>query len=116
MTSISQTKKIIVNVFPGGFNWPIFVGLSKGFFTDRGIEVEIQNTSGSVHQMTDFIEEKCDIVMTGFDNIVAYSEGHGERPLGLQPDLFAFLGSDNSFLSLVAAKDIASIRDLEKQT
>jgi hypothetical protein len=54
--------------------------------------------------------------MTAFDNVVAYVEGQGEAPIGPQPEFFAFLGSDNSFLSLVAQPDIASPADLRGRT
>jgi ABC-type nitrate/sulfonate/bicarbonate transport system substrate-binding protein len=54
--------------------------------------------------------------MTGFDNVVAYVEGQGEAPIGPQPEFFAFLGSDDSFLSLVAQPDISSPADLRGRT
>jgi ABC-type nitrate/sulfonate/bicarbonate transport system substrate-binding protein len=101
-----------VNLFPGGFNWPIFVALENGFFAHEGLAVELQATAGSVAQMTDFAAGRCDIVMTAFDNIVAYVEGEGEAPIGRQAEFFAFLGSDDSFLSLVATPDVASIAEL----
>jgi ABC-type nitrate/sulfonate/bicarbonate transport system substrate-binding protein len=101
-----------VNVFPGGFNWPIFVAIENGFFSSQGITVELQATSGSIAQMTDFAAEQCDVVMTAFDNIVAYAEGEGEAPIGPQPEFFTFLGSDNSFLSLVSLPDVSSIAEL----
>jgi ABC-type nitrate/sulfonate/bicarbonate transport system substrate-binding protein len=50
--------------------------------------------------------------MTAFDNVVAYVEGQGEAPIGPQPQFFAFLGSDDSFLSLVAKAGISEPRDL----
>jgi ABC-type nitrate/sulfonate/bicarbonate transport system substrate-binding protein len=62
--------------------------------------------------MTDFANGNFDIAMTGFDNIAAYVEGQGEAPIGAQPEFFAFLGSDNSFLSLVAQPDIDGIASL----
>jgi len=33
---------LTVNVFPGGFNWGLYVGRDKGFFADHGIAVEVQ--------------------------------------------------------------------------
>jgi ABC-type nitrate/sulfonate/bicarbonate transport system substrate-binding protein len=101
-----------VNVFPGGFNWPIFAALEKGFFARHGIAVAMQATTGSVAQMTDFASGKCEIAMTAFDNIVAYVEGQGEAPIRAQPDFFAFLGSDDSFLSLMSNPDISTSEDL----
>jgi ABC-type nitrate/sulfonate/bicarbonate transport system substrate-binding protein len=62
---------VTVNVFPGGFNWPSFVGQQKGFFERNGITVTLQPTPNSVAQMTGLAEGKFDIAMTAFDNIVA---------------------------------------------
>jgi ABC-type nitrate/sulfonate/bicarbonate transport system substrate-binding protein len=109
-------SKVIVNVFPGGFNWGVYVGQDKGFFADTGIAVEIQDTPNSVTQMTDFSQGKFDIAMTAVDNIVAYVEGQGEAPIGPQPDFAAVMGSDSSFLSLVASPQVARIEDLRGKT
>jgi ABC-type nitrate/sulfonate/bicarbonate transport system substrate-binding protein len=114
MTAMGQGVR--VNVFPGGFNWPLFVGREKGLFAVHDLDVELQTTTGSVQQMSDFAAGRFEIAMTGFDNIVAYVEGDGEAPIGPQPDFFAFLGSDDSFLSLVAApgiEDVAHLRGRE---
>ena len=103
---------VTVNVFPGGFNWPIFVGQDKGFFAANGIAVEVQGTPDSVTQMTGFSLGKFDIAMTAIDNIVAYVEGQGQAPIGPQPDFTAFMGVDTGLLSLVAAPGIKTIADL----
>ena len=107
---------VTVNVFPGGFNWPIYVGQDKGFFGRHGIDVRIQDTPNSIAQMTDFADGKFDIAMTAVDNIVAYVEGQGQAPIGPQPEFFAFMGVDSGFLSLVASPDISSIQDLRGKT
>lgn len=107
---------VTVNVFPGGFNWPIYVGQDKGFFEKHGIAVEIQGTPDSVTQMTDFSRGKFDIAMTAVDNIVAYVEGQGQAPIGPQPEFFAFMGVDTGFLSLVTSSAITSIQDLRGKT
>jgi ABC-type nitrate/sulfonate/bicarbonate transport system substrate-binding protein len=107
---------VTVNVFPGGFNWPIYVGQDKGFFVRHGIDVRIQDTPNSIAQMTDFADGKFDIAMTAVDNIVAYVEGQGQAPIGPQPEFFAFMGVDSGFLSLVASPDIKSIADLRGKT
>jgi ABC-type nitrate/sulfonate/bicarbonate transport system substrate-binding protein len=106
-------NKVTVNVFPGGFNWGLYIGIEKGFFARRGLTVEVQGTPNSVAQMTDFAEGKFDIAMTAFDNIVAYAEGQGQAPIGPQPEFFAFMASDSGFLSLVAAPGNKTIADLK---
>ena len=105
-------RRVRVNVFPGGFNWPLFVAIEKGWFAREGIAIELQSTTGSMAQMTDLANGNFEIAMTAFDNVVAYVEGQGEAPIGEQPEFFAFLGSDNSFLSLVGQPDIARPEDL----
>jgi ABC-type nitrate/sulfonate/bicarbonate transport system substrate-binding protein len=107
-----KLPKVTVSVFPGGFNWGIYVGQDKGFFEAQGIAVDVHDTPNSVRQMTDFANGNFDIAMTAFDNIVAYCEGQGEAPIGRQPDFFAFMGSDSGFLSLVAAREIRTIGNL----
>jgi ABC-type nitrate/sulfonate/bicarbonate transport system substrate-binding protein len=107
---------VSVNVFPGGFNWGVYVGQDKGFFTEAGIAVEVQGTPNSVTQMTDFSQGKFDIAMTAVDNIVAYVEGQGEAPIGPQSDFMAVMGSDSGFLSLVASPSVSKIEDLAGKT
>jgi ABC-type nitrate/sulfonate/bicarbonate transport system substrate-binding protein len=118
MTPMAQDNLpvVSVNVFPGGFNWGVYVGQDKGFFANAGIAVEVQGTPNSVTQMTDFSQAKFDIAMTAVDNIVAYVEGQGEAPIGPQADFTAVMGSDNSFLSLVASPAISKIEDLKGKT
>jgi ABC-type nitrate/sulfonate/bicarbonate transport system substrate-binding protein len=115
----AQTKmlgEVTVNVFPGGFNWPSYAAEDKGFFEKQGIHVSIQGTTGSVAQMTGLSEGRFDIAMTAIDNIVAYVEGQGEAPIGAQPDFVAVMGSDSSFLNLVAAPGVKTYEDLRGKT
>jgi len=109
-------SEVTVNVFPGGFNWAIYVAQERGLFENNGIRVKVQATPGSVAQMTGLSEGKFDIAMTAVDNIVAYVEGQGEAPIGPQSEFFAFMGSDTGFLSLVTAPDVKAIADLKGRT
>ena len=111
-----MASALTVNVFPGGFNWAIYVAQERGLFAKNGIRVTVQDTPGSVAQMTGLAQGKFDIAMTAVDNIVAYVEGQGEAPIGPQPEFFAFMGSDTSFLSLVTAPGVKSIADLKDRT
>src|SRR5438445_13666392 len=112
----AQVSEVAVNVFPGGFNWGIYVAQDKGLFEKHGIRVTVQATPGSVAQMTGLKEGKFDIAMTAVDNIVAYVEGQGEAPIGPQPEFFAFMGSDTGFLSLVTVSDVKTVTDLKGRT
>ena len=104
-------KSVNVIVFPGGFNWPIWVAQEKGFFAKNGIEVALTLTPNSVFQLTGLIEGKFDLAMSGIDNLIAYREGQGEVDV-VGPDLFAFMGSDTAFLRLVTVPEVKTIADL----
>lgn len=112
----SQRSEIRVNVFPGGFNWGLYVAIDRGLFARHALDVTIQATPNSVAQMTDFAEGKFEIAMSAVDNIVAYVEGQGEAPIGAQPGLFAFMGSDSGFLSLVSRPEVARVADFSGRT
>src|ERR1700726_1047903 len=87
-------EPVSVIVFPGGFNWPIWVAQEKGYFAEGGIEVKLTPTPNSVFQLTNLIEGKFDMGVTAIDNVIAYMEGQGEVPASIHPDLFVFMGSD----------------------
>ena len=78
--------------------------------------MKITNTPNSVFQLTGLIDGRFDIGMTAVDNLVAYMEGQGEAPVNTQPDLVAFMGADNGFLSLVVQPEIKSFADLKGKT
>ena len=109
-------SEVTVNVFPGGFNWGIYVAQERGLFENNGIRVTVQGTPSSVAQMTGLSEGKFDIAMTAIDNVVAYVEGQGEAPIGPQSEFFAFMGSYTGFLSLVTAPDVKAVADLRGRT
>ncbi len=100
-------------VFPGGFNWPIWVAQDKGLFEKQGVAVKITPTPNSQFQLTNLIDGKFDIAMTAIDNIIAYMEGQGSAPTQTKPDIFAFMGGDNGFLRLVTLPEIKSYADLK---
>lgn len=108
-----QEKPIELIVFPGGFNWPIWVAQDKGLFAANKVAVKITPTPNSVFQLTNLIEGKFDIAMTAIDNLVAYDEGQGEAPVSRTPDLIAFMGGDNGFLRLVTVPEVKTYADLK---
>ena len=108
-------KTVNLIVFPGGFNWPVWVAQEKGLFAKNGIEVRITPTPSSVLQLTNLIDGKFDIAMTAIDNLIAYREGQGEVPKP-GPDLFAFMGGDNGFLRLVTVPEVKTFGELRGKT
>jgi ABC-type nitrate/sulfonate/bicarbonate transport system substrate-binding protein len=119
-TTAPETPKgpptpVNVIVFPGGFNWPIWVAQEKGFFAKYGVAPVITPTPSSAFQLQGLIEGKFDIAMTAIDNLIAYREGQGEAKVD-GPDLIAFMGGDNGFLRLVAVPEVNSFSDLRGKT
>ncbi|HUQ25305.1 MAG TPA: ABC transporter substrate-binding protein [Burkholderiales bacterium] len=102
-----------VVVFPGGFNLPTWAAARQGFFEQNGVSVELTLTPSSTFQMQGLAEGRFDIAMTAFDNVVAYQEGQGEAKIPDNPDMFAFMGSDNGFLSLLGGRGVKSFADLK---
>lgn len=108
-----QLKPLSVIAFPGGFNLPIWAAERQGFFESNGVRVTLIPTPSSTFQMQGLAEGRFDIAMTAFDNVVAYQEGQGEAEIAPNPDMFAFMGSDNGFLSVVGGRDVRTFADLK---
>lgn len=113
--SMKPPQEVNVIVFPGGFNWPVWVAQEKGLFAQNGLAVKVTNTPNSTFQLSNLILGKFDIAMTAIDNLVAYREGQGEAPMS-GPDLIAFMGGDQGFLRLVTTPEIKSFADLRGKT
>lgn len=108
-----QAKPVSVIVFPGGFNWPIWVAQEKGYFERNGVAVTLTPTPNSAFQLTGLIDGKFDIAMTAIDNVIAYMEGQGAAPTTQAPDLIAFMGADNGFLRLITVPEVKTYADLK---
>jgi ABC-type nitrate/sulfonate/bicarbonate transport system substrate-binding protein len=108
--------RLTLIVFPGGFNWPVWVAQARGFLAAAGVEVEVSLTPGSVYQWTALAEGRADVAITLMDNVVAYREGQGEAEV-VVPDATAVMGFDNRALpALVAQPAIARYGDLRGTT
>ena len=112
--SLAQTppRELSVIVFPGGFNWPIWVAQDKGFFARHGIKVNTVNTPNSRFQLVGMIEGKFDIAMTAIDNLIAYREGQGGVDMNAS-ELITVMGADNGVLRLTAVPEIRTIAELK---
>jgi ABC-type nitrate/sulfonate/bicarbonate transport system substrate-binding protein len=107
------TQDLRVIVFPGGFNLPIWAAERQGFFEEQGLRVVLTPTPSSTFQMQGLAEGRFEVAMTAFDNVVAYQEGQGEAAIPPNPDMFAFMGSDHGFLSVVGGRGVKSFADLK---
>ena len=105
-----------VIAFDGGWNLPVWAAQRQGFFEANGVTVHLSYTPNSVFLITALLDGRFEIGLAGMDNIVAYQEGQGEAKIPDNPDLFAFLGSDSGFASIVAAPNIKSFAELKGRT
>ena len=99
--------------FDGGWNLPIWAAQRQGFFETNGVSVQLTYTPTSVFLVTSLLDGKFDIALATIDNLIAYQEGQGEAKITDNPDLFAFMGGDSGFLSIVARpgiKDVAGLK------
>ena len=108
-------QQVRVNIFPGGFNWPIWAGQEMGFFTRNGVQVTTIDTPNSREQLTGLINGQFEIAMTAIDNLLAYREGQGAVPID-GSNLIAVMGADNGFLRLGVQPNIKTFADLKGTT
>jgi ABC-type nitrate/sulfonate/bicarbonate transport system substrate-binding protein len=112
----SSAAPIRLVVFPGGFNWPVWVAQAKGLFGGNGVTVEVTPTPGSVFQLAGLIEGRFDMAITLIDNVIAYREGQGEIPV-TGPDLIAVMAADTCvYPALVTLPEIRQYADLRGKT
>lgn len=102
--------------FGGGFNLPLWAAKDQGFFKKQGIEVQHTITADSKQVFSGLMEGKYHVAVTALDNILAYQEGQGELKFDPPSDFFGFMGSDDGFLSLVAAPEVKTFADLKGKT
>ncbi|MBK19945.1 MAG: ABC transporter substrate-binding protein [Rhodospirillaceae bacterium] len=110
------TSNIRLIGFPGTGLLPLFVGIDKGQFKERGVTVDLERTPSSMYQAQKLVGGEFDIACSAVDNYIAYQEGAGEVELDREPDLFVFMGSTQIELSFVVAKGIESFEDLKGKT
>src|SRR2546428_4337373 len=102
-----------VIAFDGGWNLPLWAAQRQGFFETNGVSVQLTYTPTSAFLVTSLLDGKFDIALATIDNLIAYQEGQGEAKIADNPDLFAFMGGDSGFLSIVARpgiKDVAGLK------
>src|SRR5438876_9100785 len=105
-----------VIAFDGGWNLPIWAAQRQGFFEANGVAVQLSYTPSSAFLVQSLFDGKSDIALATIDNLIAYQEGQGEAKISDNPDLFAFMGGDGGFLSIMARPGTRDIADLKGKT
>jgi len=106
--AMSQTTTLKVMVFPGVGNLPLFIGQSQGFFTRRGLSVEILNTPNSTELRNGLAQGRHQLVVAGVDNGVAMAEA-GQ-------DMAILMGGDSGFNSFHVKPEIRDWADMRGRT
>lgn len=109
-------RPIRVISFGGGFNLPLWAADAQGFFARQGLAPTLTVTADSKQLFSGLMDGRYDVAITAFDNIVAYQEGQGEVAFDPPSDFFAFMGSDDGFLSLVSVPEVQSVAQLRGRT
>ena len=102
--------------FGGGFNLPVWIAQRERLFERHGVRVNLAFTPSSTAMIAGLYAGAHDIALAAIDNVIAYQEGQGEVDVGAEPDLFAFMGSDGGFLSLVSAPEVPDFAALRGRT
>jgi ABC-type nitrate/sulfonate/bicarbonate transport system substrate-binding protein len=105
-----------VIAFDGGWNLPIWAGQRQGFFEANGVAVQLSYTPSSAFLVQTLFDGKSDIATAAIDNLIAYQEGQGEAKIPDDPDLFAFIGCDSGFATVVSAPALKTFADLKGKT
>jgi ABC-type nitrate/sulfonate/bicarbonate transport system substrate-binding protein len=90
-----------VMVFPSLANLPIYVADRKGFYTERGLAVEVLHTPNSDVLRDGLAKGDHQIVHAAVDNAVAMAEV-------AKVDIVVFLGGDGGWNSLFVRPEIQS--------
>lgn len=109
-------KPLHILAFDGGWNLPMWVAERNGLFEAQGLDVDLKYTPTSGYLVVSVLTGKADIAFAAIDNVIAYQEGQGEAKIPEQPDLFAFMGGDGGFISIVAAPGVTSVAGLKGKT
>jgi ABC-type nitrate/sulfonate/bicarbonate transport system substrate-binding protein len=115
-SSSDRLAPVKLMVFPGAFNWPVWVGQARGLFAQNGVALHVAETPGSVVQWTSLAEGRSDLAITLMDNVVAYRKGQGEAAVTV-PDAIAVMAADARVMpALVTLPNIKSYADLKGQS
>jgi ABC-type nitrate/sulfonate/bicarbonate transport system substrate-binding protein len=101
--ALAQTPLKVI-VFPGMSNLGLFAAVAQGFYTKRGLAVEIVYTPNSTELRDGLAAGRYQIAHAGVDNAVAQVEA-------AKVELFIFMGGNNGFNNLIVQPEIRSYED-----
>jgi len=94
----------------------MWVAQRNGLFETQGLNVDLAYTPNSGFLVKSVLDGKADLAFAAIDNVIAYQEEQGEAAIPANPDLFAFMGGDGGFISIVASPAVGSVKDLKGRT
>src|SRR5260370_38092864 len=100
-SAASAQTPLKVIVFPTLANLAQYAALSQGYYSKRGLAVEVIGTPNSDETRDGLAQGRYQIAHGGVDNAVAQTETD-------KVDLFIFIGGNNGFNSLIVQPDIQS--------
>src|SRR5216683_361553 len=105
----SAQTPLKVIVFPTLANLAQYAALSQGYYSKRGLAVDLIGTPNSDETRDGLAQGRYQIAHGGVDNAVAQAEND-------KVDLFIVIGGNNGFNSLIVQPDIRSYEDLRGKT
>jgi ABC-type nitrate/sulfonate/bicarbonate transport system substrate-binding protein len=105
----AEDTKLAVIVFPGVQNLPMFAAQAKGFFTKRGVAVDLKFTPNSDELRNGLAEGRYQIAHSAIDNAFALKDK-------ANVDIVVVLGGDDSFNRLIVQPEIKSLADIKGKT
>ena len=103
--------------FRGLQNLPIFVATSQGFFTARGLEVELRYTLGSAAQIAGLARGEYELIQTAPDNVISATSTPTVFGLADAAPRIVMLASGSvGPLSIYAHTRFGALRDLHGAT
>jgi ABC-type nitrate/sulfonate/bicarbonate transport system substrate-binding protein len=105
----TEDAKLIVIVFPGVQNLPIFAAQAKGFYAKRGLNVDLKFTPNSDELRNGLAEGRYQIAHSAVDNAFALKDR-------ANVDIAVVIGGDNSLNHLLVQPEIKSLADIKGKT
>ncbi|MEA2983342.1 MAG: hypothetical protein QOF09_5165 [Alphaproteobacteria bacterium] len=105
---IDDQTRLIIMVFPGTQTLPLFAAQARGFFTKRGLGVELKAAPNSEEQRRGLAAGRYQIVHGAADQCVALAEA--------KVDAIVVAGGDNGFNHLFVQPEIDRLADLRGRT